>query len=59
MRKSGAERISPEAAEELRRTIEDAAMAISRQAVTLAGHAGRHTVMGADIKLAAKTVIRS
>ena len=59
IKKSGAERVSNDAVEELRRSIEDIAAQVAKQAVELANHAGRHTVMGSDVKLAAKTVIRT
>ena len=59
IKKSGAERVSDEAAEELRRAVEDVAVQIAKQAIMLADHAGRHTVKGADIKLAAKTILRT
>lgn len=58
IKKSGAERVSNEAVEELRREIEEIAVNLARQAVELASHAGRHTVMGSDVKLAAKNVVR-
>lgn len=59
IKKSGAERVSDEAAEELRRAIEEIAGQIARQAIELSEHAGRHTVKGVDIKLAAKNVMRN
>ncbi len=59
IKKSGAERVSNEAVEELRRAVEDIAVQVAKQAVELASHAGRHTVMGSDVKLATKTVIRT
>jgi histone H3/H4 len=59
IKKSGAERVSDEAAEELRRTLEEVAVQIARQAIELASHAGRQTVKGADIKLASKNILRS
>jgi histone H3/H4 len=59
IKKSGAERVSDEAAEELRRALEDIGAEIAKQAIALADHAGRHTVKAADVKLAAKTVLRT
>lgn len=59
IKKSGAERVSDEAAEELRRALEEIAVQIAKQAIALADHAGRHTVKGADVKLATKTVLRN
>jgi histone H3/H4 len=59
IKKSGAERVSNEAVEELRRSIEDIAIQVGKQAVELATHAGRHTVMGSDVKLATKMIMRT
>ena len=59
LKKSGAERISEESTDELRRTIEDVTLAISKSAVEMARHAGRRTVMADDIKLASKAFIKS
>ena len=55
LKKSGAERISDESADELRRVIEDIAVEISKGAVDMAKHAGRKTVKSEDVKLASKT----
>ena len=57
IKKSGAERVSDEAAEELRRVLEVLAGLIAKQATELSLHAGRHTVKAADVKLAAKTIL--
>ena len=54
LKKTGAERISNESVEELRRVIEDIASEIARDAITLSKHAGRKTIKGEDIKLASK-----
>lgn len=59
IKKSGAERVSDEAAEELRRVVEDIASHVAKQAIELSIHAGRHTVKGSDVKLAAKNVLRN
>lgn len=58
IKKSGADRVSDEAAEELRRVVEEIAMQVAKQAIELSAHAGRHTVKGSDVKLAAKNVLR-
>lgn len=58
MKKSGAERISDDAADELRKVLEEVASKISRQAVELSIHAGRKTIKPDDVKFAAKNVIR-
>jgi len=57
IKKSGAERVSDEAAEELRKVLEVLASRIAKQATELSIHAGRHTVKAADVKLAAKTIL--
>jgi len=54
LKKSGAERVSDESANELRRVIEEIAEAIAKNAVEDANHAGRKTVKADDIKLASK-----
>ena len=54
LKKSGAERVSDESAEELRRTIEEIAESIAKSAVDMASHANRKTVKGEDVKLASK-----
>lgn len=59
MKKSGAERVSDEAAEELRKVIEDLAVRIARQAVDLSNHAGRRTIKSGDIQLAAKNLLNA
>ncbi|MEK0329596.1 MAG: NFYB/HAP3 family transcription factor subunit, partial [Nitrosopumilus sp.] len=52
LKKSGAHRVSDESADELRRIIEDIAIAIAKSAVDMSAHAGRKTVRGEDVKLA-------
>ena len=54
LKKAGANRVSDESADELRRTIEDIADNIAKNAIEMASHAGRKTVKGEDIKLASK-----
>ena len=54
LKKSGAERVSDESANELRRVIEEIAETIAKNAVEDANHAGRKTVKADDIKLASK-----
>ena len=54
LKKAGAERVSDESADELRRTIENIAEGIAKNAVDMASHAGRKTVKGEDVKLASK-----
>ena len=55
LKKSGAHRVSDESADELRRILEDVATAIAKSAVDMSIHAGRKTVRGDDVKLAAKS----
>lgn len=55
LKKAGAERISDESTDELRRVIEEVAEGIAKNAVDLASHAGRKTIKGEDIKLASKS----
>jgi len=54
LKKSGAQRVSDESADELRRVIEEIAEAIAKNAVEDANHAGRKTVKAEDVKLASK-----
>ena len=54
LKKSGAHRVSDESADELRRIIEEIAIAIAKSAVDMSTHAGRKTVRGEDVKLASK-----
>ena len=54
LKKAGAERVSDESADELRRTVEGIAEGIAKNAVDMASHAGRKTVKGEDVKLASK-----
>ncbi len=54
LKKSGAERVSDESANELRRVIEEIAEAIAKNAVDMSNHAKRKTVKAEDVKLASK-----
>jgi histone H3/H4 len=54
LKKSGAQRVSDESADELRRVIEEIAEAIAKNAVEMSSHAGRKTVKADDVKLASK-----
>ena len=54
LKKAGAERVSDESADELRRVIENLADSIAKSAVDMTSHAGRKTVKGEDVKLASK-----
>ena len=54
LKKSGAERVSDESADELRRIVEDVATEIAKSAVDMTKHAGRKTVKSEDVELASK-----
>jgi histone H3/H4 len=54
-KKNGVKRISKEAVEELRDTIEEIGTEIAEKAVKLSRHAGRRTVMLEDVKFITKT----
>lgn len=54
LKKAGAERVSDESADELRRIIENVATDIAKSAVDMSSHAGRKTVKAEDVKLASK-----
>jgi|TARA_B100000470_G_scaffold68282_1_gene52114 histone H3/H4 len=56
LKKAGAERVSDESAEELRRVIEEIALEIAKNSVEMSKHAGRKTVKAEDVKLATKTL---
>jgi DNA-binding protein len=58
IRKSGAERVSDDAANELRTVIEQIAEKIAKSAVELSIHAGRKTIKPEDIRLATRNVLR-
>lgn len=54
LKNQGAARVSYEAMEQLKESVEEYAQKIAKQAVELSRHAGRRTVKAADIKLAEK-----
>ena len=55
LKKAGAERVSDESADELRKVLEDIATEIAKNAVDMSKHARRKTVKAEDVKLASKT----
>ncbi|MCS4541142.1 MAG: histone family protein [Euryarchaeota archaeon] len=59
MRKAGCERVSADAVKTLIEVLEGCTTAIAREASNMAKHAGRKTVTGEDVKLAAKAVCRA
>lgn len=54
IRKAGAERVSDDAIEELRKAVEEAGEDISREAAEMAEHADRSTVTEEDVDLATR-----
>jgi len=58
IKKAGAARASEEAAEELRKILEELGIAIAKEALSLAQYAGRRTVRREDIERAARTLLR-
>jgi histone H3/H4 len=58
IKKAGADRVSDEAANELRLILEEIAIEISKTAILLSYHARRKTIKSEDILLAYKNTIR-
>ena len=58
IKKAGADRVSDEAANELRLILEDIAIEISKTAILLSNHARRKTIKSEDILLAYKNTIK-
>jgi histone H3/H4 len=56
IKKGGAGRIGDDAADELRKVVEEFAVRVGKEALELATHAGRKTVRSEDIRLAVKRV---
>ena len=55
LKKAGAERVTQESANELRRIIEDIAYEIAKNSIEMAKHAGRRTIRAEDVKLGSKS----
>lgn len=52
IRNAGAERVSEDAVEELRRAVQEAGDEIAQEAIDLANHANRNTVKKEDVEMA-------
>jgi histone H3/H4 len=52
IRNAGAERVSEDAVEELRRAVQEAGDEIAQDAINLANHANRNTVKKEDVEMA-------
>jgi len=55
LKKAGAERVTHESANELRRIVEDIANEIAKNSIEMAKHAGRRTIRAEDVKLGSKS----
>jgi len=55
LKKAGAERVTQESANELRRIVEDIAYEIAKNSIEMAKHAGRRTIRAEDVKLGSKS----
>jgi len=58
LKKAGAERVSEEAAEELRKALESIGKQIATNALDFTKHAGRKTVKSEDIQIAVKRLFQ-
>ena len=58
IKKAGAERVSEESAEELRKALDAIGVRIAKEALDFTKHAHRKTVKAEDIQIAVKKVLR-
>jgi len=58
IKKAGAERVSEDGAEELRKVLEKIGIKIAKEAIDFTVHAVRKTVKSEDIQIAAKKVMK-
>jgi histone H3/H4 len=58
LKKAGAERVSEEATEELRKALESIGKKIATNALDFTNHAGRKTVKSEDIQIAVKRLFQ-
>lgn len=56
MKLGGADRVSEDAKVALKEVLEDYAVALTKEAIVFAEHAGRKTVKAEDVKLACRNV---
>lgn len=57
IRSTGAKRVSDEAADELGEILDEYGKRISKEAMKLAGHAGRKTIRAEDVALAKELIL--
>ncbi len=57
IRKSGAERVSESGCKELARVLEEVGVKIGKEALEFTMYAGRKTVKGKDVKIAAEKIL--
>jgi len=58
IKKGGADRVSDEAAKELRKVLEEVGVRISREALDFTKHAHRKTVKAEDIQIAVRKLLK-